>query len=146
MEDEFKEQSWIMVLILTVITFGIYLPFWFKKIKKVTDTFQTEKKLNGNLITFLIIISFLIPLFSITITVGTWVYTTNYYGIGDILNLIRVVGVIFLAFSLKKILENKYSVKIDSVLTFFLSALYLQDKINNLIKKTPDKPITTQQQ
>ena len=55
MSDNFKKQSWISVLLLSVITLGIYIPFWYKKIKKVTDTFPQEKKLNNTPIIILMI-------------------------------------------------------------------------------------------
>ena len=140
MPDNFKKQSWISVLLLSSITFGIYIPFWYKKIKKVTDTFPQDKKLNNTFITVLMIVSFLIPFFSITITTTVNgvenVFTTNFYGIGTILNILRALLIIFLSFNLRSILQSQYNVNLNPVLTFFLGPVFLQYKINSLIEKT----------
>ena len=126
---------------LSTITFGIYVPFWYKKIKKVTDTFPKEKKLNNSLIIILMISSFIAPFFSITLTTTfneiENVFTTNVYGIGTILNILRSILIIFLSFSLRSILQNQYGAELNAVLTFFLGPIFLQHKINFLIEKNP---------
>ncbi len=141
MPDNFKKQSWISVLLLSLITLGIYIPFWYKKIKKVTDTFPQDKKLNSTSILILTIVSFLIPFFSITITTTINgvenTFTTNVYGIGTMLNILRTLLIIFLSFNLKSILQSQYNIDINPVLTFFLGPIYLQHKINSLIGNTP---------
>ncbi len=141
MPDNFKKQSWISVLFLSLITFGIYIPFWYKKIKQVTDTFPQDKKLNSASIIILIIISFIIPIFSINITTTVNgvenVFSTNFYGIGTILNILRLLLIIFLSFTLRSILQNQYSSELNAILTFFLGPIFLQHKINSLIEKNP---------
>lgn len=133
MSDNFKKQSWVSVLLLSLITFGIYIPFWYKKIKKITDTFPQEKKLNSALIIILMIVSFITPFFSINLSLsGQNVFSTNVYGIGTILNIVRVLIIIFLSFSLRSILQSQYSTELNPILTFFLGPLFLQHKISKL--------------
>ena len=140
MHNNFKKQSWISVLLLSLITFGIYIPFWYEKIKKVTDEFSQDKKLNSPSIVILTIASFLIPFFSITINTNINgvenIFTTNFYGIGTMLNILRVLLIIFLSFNLRSILQSKYGSEFNAVLTFFLGPIFLQHKINLLIEKT----------
>lgn len=149
MSDNFKKQSWISILLLSLITFGIYIPFWYKKIMKVTDTFPQEKKLNSASIIILMIASFLIPFFSITLTTTMNgvenVFTTNIYGIGTILNILRALLIIFLSFNLRSILQSQYGTDLNAVLTFFLGPIFLQHKINSLIEKSPTQQQVNQQ-
>jgi len=146
MQDNFKRQSWITVLLLSLITLGIYIPFWYRKIKKVTDTFSQEKKLNSASIIILMIASFIIPFFSITFTTTVNgvenVFTTNIFGIGTILNILRLILIIFLSFSLRSILQNQYRADLNAVLTFFLGPIFLQHKINSLIEKNPRQQVS----
>jgi len=138
MANNFKKQSLLSVILLSIITLGIYIPFWFKKIKKVTDTFPT-KELSRIKIMVLMITSFLAPIFSFTLSISVnnieKVYSTNFYGIGYILNILRGLLIIFLSFNLRSILQKQFNVKLNGVLTFFLGPIYLQYKINSLVDK-----------
>ena len=141
MLNTLKTKTWVNVLILSIITFGIYIPFWFKHMKQATDQLPEVKKLDQRMIKALLIVSILaIPL---NITVTTTVngishgFSTNYFGIGSLLSLARFLLIIFLSFDIRKMLVQLYHVEVNEVLTFLLGPIYLQYKLHNL----PDNPI-----
>lgn len=153
MTANFKKQSWLSVFFLSLITFMIYVPFWFKKIKLVTDTFSVDKKLNNNLVQALLIVSFVLPVSSMKfndVSIMFQLFGAVSYVIETILSISMPLLIVFLSFNLRSVLENQYGTHLNAVLTFFLGPMYLQHKINSLIKNSnteqkpgPDKAATS---
>ncbi len=137
------------MLLLSIITLGIYIPFWFRRNKKVTDTFPQEKKLSGGLISLLIFLTIAMIFTAGKLTLNGKVYTLNYYGIKHVFRYAELLLIIFLSFNLRSVLQSQFSANLNPILTFFLGPLYLQHKINSILEKQSVQqyqPLKTQAQ
>lgn len=139
----FKRQHWLLVFFFFVITLGIYVPFWYKKIKKVADALGTTYRLNGMLINVLLIVvvaeillRFITDFFLENMPLlwlGTLFFT-------QILGLVFVILNIVLAFKVKDILDEHYNktlnknISFSGVATFFFTIVYLQYKLNKILE------------
>lgn len=143
--SELKKQTWLNVLLLGIITAGIYYPFWFRKVKRATDQIPDVKQLNDKWITWLLWATILsIPLnitFTTTVNGEATVFTTNFFGIGTLLSFARWVLTILLSFSVQKMLVQLFKTKVSEIWTFFLGPIYLQHKIHTTAETTT-QPVT----
>jgi hypothetical protein len=135
---EFKERHWVLVLIFSIITLGIYVPFWYLGVSRVTNSPESAKKLSKTIIILMIIVAFLAVPFNITFSYSIndeeSEFTTNIFGIGTILRLLTLAFQIILAFSLRDILIKQHSLNVNPIATFFFGAIYLQYKINSIVR------------
>ncbi len=133
MKTNLEKQSWASVLFLSAITLGIYVPFWYRKVKKATDSSPVGKKIDKNFLLIFMILAIINAPFSFHVTFNGVTYGIN-TGIADqILNLILIVIEVLFAFKARKLLMEQFNSKINPVMTFFFGPLYLQSRINNII-------------
>lgn len=140
MENQFKKQSWFVILLLAIITGGIYMPFWYKKIKKSISELGTNGLMTGYIFVAIFTLIFNFS-FNLSMTSGgessRIYFSTNYYHIGDIFRFLYFLLHLFLAFSLRTILKNKFNTSSNPILTFLFGPLYLQTRINHIIESKP---------
>jgi hypothetical protein len=131
---EFKKRSWLVILVLSLITLGIYPAYWFSNIKKQADSLSVSKRVNTILSSIFVLVAVL--RFGLNIDLFGLV-NTNYYNIGLYLNFVYAILYVVLCFSVRSVVIAKFNAKVNPVLTFFFGPLYLQHRINVLASISP---------
>jgi hypothetical protein len=127
-ESGYPKQNVLLLILLSLITVGIYIPFWYKRYMKLSD-FATIK--SGMVNAFLAL--------QIVYVINTIIELTYFSVILLVillfLDLIIIITLfilqIILAFEMRRILINKGH-DINPILTFFFTVFYLQYKINKI--------------
>ena len=127
-----QKKSVFAIIILSIVTLGVYVPVWFLKQRNALNNLNSEKKINWDPYILLIFSIISIILIVPTIIIGGWVNI-----ISDIINWAIAINIILLSFSVRRILKEHYNIDISGLATFFLSIWYLQYKINKL----PEAPV-----
>jgi len=136
MRNKLEKKSVLLLIVLIIVTLGIYVPIWFGKLKKTLDGFKTKQKANGNLINFLLVLSIL----EVVIIIPS-VFSPSLDLVSSILNLTSSIIVLVLAFQFKNILNEYFNkiqnknVSFSGIATFFFTIFYLQYKINRALEK-----------
>jgi len=130
------------VILLTVITFFIYYPIWFLRVRRTLNNLRSDRKIGYVLP--LIVLAFQIIGLPVSIFQGISkgigmngrivdLVAISYQAI-NFLNIGVVAALILLAFRVRRILLDHFGdgVDLSPVATFFLGIFYLQDKINRL--------------
>jgi len=134
-----RKTSVLLMILLTIITYGIYFPIWFLRRQNLFNQLPVKEKLNSGAAIFVLII-YCISVFFIPVKL-----LTQNASLIDILNtidtFISLLGgliILILAFKVRRIL-NEYcnehlgmNVPFSRVATFFFTIFYLQYKINRL--------------
>ena len=144
-----EKKSVVLLLFLSIITAGIYVPVWYLKRTKELNNLNTEKKLSVGLAkTYLILhILYLISAIVIQIMMKGAIMTmdlvalasfTIFLGLLSLVGLIQFIIMLILAFSTRTVLNqalDKKGVtrKISGLFTFFFNFAYLQYEINRII-------------
>lgn len=138
---EFREQSVLAVIGLSIITFGIYMPFWFDRQAKVIDRLLPYNPVSRGLVgsvyvLFILSIVWIIP----------EILTNEDSGVMLLSSLIDLSGNICALVLIFKI-RNRINIILGArpgdprwfsgVWTFFLTLFYVQGKINKTIRQTP---------
>jgi len=136
MPKGFQKQSLIKLILLTMITLGIYVPFWFLKQRKIAEKLSIKKKLYNKLIYIFIIVFIIRVLFFILdLSSGNLDIRTAY----SFFNTLNAIILLVLAFNLRSVLEEYYKKnkvkkrEFCRFWTFIFSYLYLQYRINEII-------------
>jgi len=139
---ELKKGYVFFAILLTIITLGIYVPYWFKKHQKALNQLDSDKKLSGQAINIYFIL--VIGSTSFNFLIGFLpAFGIDWSFLSPFINLVSLVNVIFLlifVFRVRRILLDHMAAhyrvvsKISGVLTFFFSIYYLQYKINSVHK------------
>jgi hypothetical protein len=137
-QTKLEKQSWFSVLFLSLITVGIYIPFWYRKVKRATDLPSVPSKINDKLILVLIVIAVVNVILGGHITVGDTTYGLDLGAIGKTIGTIfsyaYVIIQIVLAFLVRSVLRAQFSVNVNPIMTFIFGPLYLQTRINRVIE------------
>ena len=157
MEQEKKlpeKKSVFLLIILTIITFGIYQVVWYLKRSNELNNLNTPKKLSRRIaISYLIGLGLLDVLVTISIlttdpnaplgnlSTSEWAITIA----GTVILIYLVIVSFFLAFRSRTIinqaLERKgVTRKVSGLFTFFFHVFYLQYEINRTLENTEYKP------
>jgi len=144
-----KRRSVILMIVLSIVTFGLYYPIWFLRRRAALNRLDSPRKLR--LWPFVIIIAWFVFQFIVGITAGS---APRGQAIGEgaalLLNLVQLAVVILMvvqSFFTKDILEDHLvgpgdqvpnpllvdTVKLSGVMTFFFQIFYLQYVINRYI-------------
>ena len=123
-------QSVFVLLLLSLITFGFYAPFWYVK--------NHVRHKAGN---------FLIVIFAFCLTVSFYIHVYLYTessafssAIWLTVDMMTIVSGIVNAMNLRAILLKEYpELEIDPVLTFLFGIFYLQHQLNQM----PEDPISS---
>ena len=137
---ELKKTPVVLVILFTLVTFGLYVPIWFLRRRKALNHLAPEDD-SVNLVTF-----GLTGLFAAAF--GTGLYQGASVEMGSALSpnsllAIQVVDltsrlfVIVASFRVKMILEGHYPERLSALGTFFLSIFYLQYRINRAGQTDP---------
>lgn len=139
MNNQPKSQSIIVMILLTFVTLGIYIPIYFLILKHSTDKLNQQKKSDGTLVYFLLVTSIIeIIFFFIGIIYPIFDKLSDYFYYGN------VVLILFASFEFRSILSEYYQLNgknsaFSGLWTFLFTIYYLQYKINqnNKILITP---------
>ena len=131
-----KKNIWIM-LVLGIVTLGIYFPIYFWELKKATDITETTKKASGALL-----VAFSVVGVGNAIYIFYILFVENVYSFFmELFFFVAVILEVTLAFQFKDIL-NEYFNNIQKKRmvfsdrgVFFFSIYYLQHKINKALEK-----------
>ena len=129
-----KRNPTILYIIFTVITLTIYPLFWVFSRKKILNQL-TESKINESLPAFFVITSILSAFLQ---GYGEAQLDQSAITVGGLLQLISVVLMVVIAFQMKKVLEefsvnNEMKISYNGFLTFLLSFMYINYKLNENI-------------
>jgi hypothetical protein len=148
-----KKKSIILLILLSIVTFGLYCNMWYLKKANEVNNLQTKSKLNtGFPITNLFVFIGIIILSAIMVffTISTWdgqlktdistiplAFQIN-LGVIAFLMLLLIIIFLFMAFKsriiLNQALVNKNGKgKISVFLTLIFNFLYLQYEINRIV-------------
>jgi hypothetical protein len=140
-EPELKKTPVLVVILLTIVSLGIYIPIWFLRRRKALNHLAPEDD-TVDLVTFGLAavwaFAFGFGVYSgITeqsgqVSTGLWHELATRW-----LDVISRVLTIVAAFRVKTILEGHYPERLSAVGTFFLSIVYLQYRINRAGQTDP---------
>jgi hypothetical protein len=152
-----KNKSVLLVIILSIITLGIYPAIWYMSKSDEFYNLGTKKKLGPTLPAMLIVSNILliasIIIFPLTIDIAQMgsfyqrlspLQTIILFAIGFFL-LLKIFFSLLLAFYSRTIinqaLENKESkTRVSAFLTFIFTKLYLQYEINKIVDDKEEEP------
>lgn len=148
-----KKISVLLVLVLTIITFGIYYPVWFLKRRDALNNFKSEVTLNKGVFIGLIVISVISLLLAFVSGFAEGMYEEGLLAsnispildaFGNVLDLVYVIIMIIECFKVRRIFAEHFNdylnieIPFSKVATFFFGVLYLQYKINRF----PDSDVS----
>jgi Domain of unknown function (DUF4234) len=152
-----KQRSLLLMIVLAVVTFGLYYPIWFLRRRAALNGLDSPRKLQRW--PFLLFLAFVALKFIVSIASGS-ARPEQTIGAGGalLLNLIQLaVGIVMLVqcFFIKDILEDHLAgpednisssilsdrVKLSALMTFFFQIFYLQHVINRYIAGSQPKPV-----
>jgi hypothetical protein len=131
-----ERRSVLLILVLSIVTLGIYPAFWYLRRARFLDSLSSDQKL-GRMPVFLLIA------YGVTFVLGAVVGVTRE---GDALTrpIDLAVGIfgLVIAFRVAHILRSDFArtgrfIKVSGVWVFFLGPLYLQHVINKAADTPP---------
>ncbi|MGB1801223.1 MAG: DUF4234 domain-containing protein [Gammaproteobacteria bacterium] len=125
--NNFKRFSAWGVFGLTVITIGIYPLYWLYTRSQILNKFHRNKVSNNLLQTFVILV---IISFSLQILSGVYAENMTIVLLNGVFNILYIVAYLMVLFKLSNRLTEVTGNKMNTVATFFFTAIYLQYKIN----------------
>lgn len=141
-EKKLRKKSVLLIILLTLITYGIYQPIWFLKQKNAINNLKSKEKLTNTLFILVIILYAVSALF---LFIYLFPYdTTSPLVIELIDNLINLTGAIIIlvmSFKVRRILHQyfnvvlKRNIKFSKIYTFLFGIYYLQYKINRIVSQ-----------
>ena len=132
-----QKTSVFLMVILAVVTLGLYIPYWFLEKKNVFNSLS-KNKLSHELAYFVFVIYFIHIMWAITnifSPLNTFIYLFFSSVIGFFASVAGLISIV-LGFEVRKILLVHFGnkKKISKIWTFLFSPYYLQYKINKGIK------------
>jgi hypothetical protein len=153
---QLRKKSVVLVVFLSLITFGLYVPIWFLARRTAINNLRSREKISGALMAFVVFLQ-TCELAAIFISEsggirGTTEKADAILRSGNLLGLIGGIIILVQCFKVKRILLDHFSaqesgpfsgtislqrdVSLSGVATFFFQILYLQYKINRLLEAT----------
>ncbi|MBN1544472.1 DUF4234 domain-containing protein [Candidatus Woesearchaeota archaeon] len=146
MAEGIKKRRVILILTLSIVTFGIYAAIWFMRVKKSIDALGTEKKLKMWMtVTFLVAVLLDMALLAYTVITPPFLISESVILLRHVLLVVNVAMVLNLSLQTEKALDEYFNrtqnrnIKMSLVPTFFFTLLYLQHKINQFVSSAPAK-------
>lgn len=150
-----KKTSVVVVVLLTGITGGIYIPIWFLTRRNAINALDSEEKLGKGIFILAAVVFTGIAVGSAYLQVQEIigpVFSTNRELVIaalelllNVISLVVFIPVIYEAFKVKRILEDHFNnrfpgkgIHLSKLWTFLLMNIYLQHKINRLEAPDPD--------
>ncbi len=121
------------MILFSIITYGIYIPFWLLSHKDIFNKLKSSEKLNSGSILFILglFVTSALLLIPLHIFKGKEIALTITI-IDSFVSLMGGVGVLMLSFQIRRMLKEHYKTKLSWVWTLCFSVFYLQYKINRL--------------
>ena len=144
-----KRRSVVLMIVLSIVTFGLYYPIWFLRRRDALNRLDSPRKLR--LWPFVIVIAWFVFQFIVGIAAGSApLEQTIGAGAALLINVVQLaVGILMVVqnFFTKDILEDHLvgpgdrvpnplfvdTVKLSGVMTFFFQIFYLQYVVNRHI-------------
>lgn len=126
----FKRTSVLFMVFMSLISLGIYLPYWFLSREKAILELQSDKGLPGlysRLVLVLYVLSAVLFLFSGFMSESMLQF---YDSLDRLITLIGALALIFLAFRTRRRLMDHLGEKLSWIWTFLFGPWYLQYRIN----------------
>lgn len=161
---DLERKSVLLVILLTIVTFGLYYPYWFFRSKSGINSLNSQRKMNVIIPGFVFVVwlvRFVLAFVSGVLRGSdslpqSGLVANVYSGMPEFDSVVTLAGGILLliqCFKVKAILEEHTSVPISgplagslslvqrtsfsAVATFFLGIYYLQYKINEIVDASP---------
>jgi hypothetical protein len=142
--QEIKRTSVILMIFLSVITFGIYIPVWFLRRKEAINNLHSNEKLKSGIFVFMIMMCCTGILFEFLSgslqELGEIDTAQTLDGISGGLCLWAGIFMLIKSFTVRRIFTSHYvdhlngDISLSGIATFFFSIFYLQYKINRIKK------------
>ncbi|KKT35828.1 MAG: hypothetical protein UW24_C0003G0029 [Parcubacteria group bacterium GW2011_GWA2_44_12] len=121
------------MLILTIITYGIYIPVWFLNRKDTFNNLNSKEKISNGTIIFALVI-FIISAIALILSL---LFMETKIGamfdeIDSLVNLVGGITILAMSFKVRWIMKEHYKINLSGIATFFFIIFYLQYKINRL--------------
>jgi hypothetical protein len=123
-----------LLILLTVVTFGIYIPIWFLKRRKAVNNLQSKKKLGCTLFIFTIVVQCTALLYFFISLTGELPEMSQDTRRG--IDALITIPLLLQSFKVRRIFHDHFSVyfkggpHLSGLATWFLQIFYLQHKIN----------------
>lgn len=134
-----KKSVWLVIL-LSIVTLGIYVPYWLYQRLDAFNKLKSREKLDKTTITAVLVMY----CFTTALYICTSIYELFYPGnlmvekidqVGSVIDFISSITMLYLTFMVRKIIEDHFTTKLSGVATFFFSIYYLQFRINKELSK-----------
>ena len=133
MVTQLQKRNIVLMILLGIITHGIYFPVWFLNRKEAFNNLESKEKISNSPIIFVLII-FIIS--AVMFFPSALLSETEMGAMIDIVHLIiSLVGgitILFMSFKVGRIMNEHYKINLSGVATFFFTCFYLQYKINGI--------------
>jgi hypothetical protein len=131
-----KKTSVLLMVALTLLTLGLYFPYWFLTRRRALNRLAAETD-DVNLLTFGVVATMVISLAG-GFCAAAFPETAGWLSDGvRFVDFIFRILTILLCFRIKSILEANHPERLSALATFFLSLFYLQYKINRMEETDP---------
>ncbi len=137
------------MILLVLITGGIYIPVWFLNRKDTFNDLNSERKLSGIFIIFLLVLSIIPAIYIVMLIFSIFILETDLIRIiltlDPLIDLINSAGgiiLLILAFKVRLILSDHFKTNLLIIATFFFTLFFLQYTINRFLEnKKVNSPI-----
>lgn len=139
---EFKKISVIWIVVLTLLTFGIYIPIWFLKQREAINNLHSQEKLDKNIFIVMLVLFgavIIVSFFQIGLLAGGNV-ANDIDMITTVLNLIPSLILLWQIFKVRRIFIDHFNdylkkdFEVSGLLTFLFNIMYFQYLINKYTK------------
>lgn len=141
MNKPVERKSVWMVILLSVVTLGIYIPYWLYQRLDAFNQMKSTEKLDKNIVMAVLVMYSLTTVMYIVSTISEMMYpenisfVTNIDNVGSVIDFVSTIMMLYLAFRTRKVIEDHFKITLSGVATFFFSIYYLQYKINKQLSK-----------
>ena len=141
MDGQLEKKNVLLMLLLVLITGGIYIPVWFLNRKDTFNELNSKWKLSGVFIIFLLALSIIsvIPTVMLFYSLSTMdtdlmrmILTIDPLIV--LINWAEVVILLVLAFKVRRILSDHFKTNLLVSVTFFFTLFFLQYTINRFLE------------
>ena len=139
----FQVQSPWLVLLLSVVTLGVYTVFWLRKNIVILNRLRPDLKVSPGTATFALVFS----VFSLILDVASWVSRSQSIdSFSNILDRLYGLLVLILSFQMRNAFNTMLQAQkggplwFSGLWTWLLSAIYLQHQINKDIYVAQSQP------
>ncbi|WP_026691102.1 DUF4234 domain-containing protein [Alteribacter aurantiacus] len=130
---EFKSTPVIVTILLSLITMGIYMPYWFLTRRKELNKIDPEKKVSFEFPLSVLILYSLSALFTVLYLILPFSegFVATIDGLDRIITFYGVTVMVILSFRAVSLLKSyDSSIPVSKLATFFFTIWYVQYKIN----------------